>query len=356
MVCTLFRERPWYLTRTSKARYDSGDPRGTQSWGFYWIFNMLEQEITIHVDRRWLSFGLSLIFHVLLILTLNIGWDYLESPEKAMEKTTPMVVESINQEMLEAMKNMKTVGIKGGNKDSFAAVEAPTQIVPRGSYGIAQPKNAAKSVLEKLESLEKTKTTTAQHNKVKPTLDLSKLAIPKNDETPNLPAKKPTLKSVNLQGSEIREFLKNDNLSAPMLNPQANPFLANSNIDVKMEVPEGVDVSELNEYELQFYSFQKRTATSYISSFYKNLDRFVTQNPQVRFPLTTGRETMTGRVTFDKEGNIKQIKMIRWSNSDKMQDFFQEVLEGINRLPNPPKALVKETGQFNIYYTLIING
>lgn len=321
---------------------------------------MLEQEITIHIDRRWLSLSFSLVFHVLLLLTLNYTWDYLESPENAIEKTAPMVVESINQEMLDEMKNlqhMKTVGVKGGSKSSFAAIENPPQIIPRGTYGIAQPKNAAKNILDKLEHAEKNKTATVSKSS-KTTLDLSKLAIPKDDEAPNLPAKKnAALKSVNLQGNEIREFLKNDNVSAPpILNPMANPFLANSNIDVKMEVPEGVDISELNEYELQFYSFQKRTATSYISSFYKNLDRFVTQNPQVRFPLSSGRETMTGRVTFDRDGNIKQIKMIRWSNSDKMQDFFQDVLEGINRLPNPPKALVKETGQFNIYYTLIING
>lgn len=323
-----------------------------------WIFNMLEQEITIQIDRRWLSAGLSVIFHLLLLFALNTTWDYLESPDRALEKTAPMVVESINQEMLNELKNMKTVGIKDGKKGSFAGIESKPQIIPRGSYGVAQPihtKSAAKNILEKLESLEKSKTAAIPANK-KSTLDLSKLAIPTN-ETPNVAIKKPALKSVNLQGNEIKEFLKSDNVSAPPLsNPMANPFLANSNIDVKMEVPEGVDISELNEYELQFYSFQKRTATSYISSFYKNLDRFVTENPQVRFPLTTGRETMTGRVTFDKDGNIKQIKMIRWSNSDRMQNFFQDVLEGINRLPNPPKALVKEAGQFNIYYTLIING
>ena len=320
---------------------------------------MLDSEITIKIDRKAIALIFSLVFHFVLFLTLNQAINSHNSLESIMEKTTPLVMESLSQEALEAMK-MRTVGKENGKKGAMAVPELIKKSVGYKAAPTTNPQSQnnpsegkmAQRVAEKLASLEHQKET-PKHQK----LDLSSLAISETDQkTDYRKGKNLSLKSLNLKGSEIREFLKNDNIAAPMLSPNANPFLANSGIDVKMEVPEGVDVSELNEYELQFYSFQKRTAISYISSFYKTLDHFMMVNPQVRFPLSTGKETMTGKVTFDKDGHIKEIKMIRASNNEKMQLFFEDVLEGINRLPNPPKTLVKDQGQFSIFYTLVING
>src|SRR5690606_36035176 len=93
--------------------------------------------------------------------------------------------------------------------------------------------------------------------------------------------------------------------------------LNNSDILVNLEVPEGVHPDELNKYELMFYGFQRRTAILYINSFYTNLDRFQREDPHLQFPMTNSKQVMTGRLTYDEKGNVKQIKMLRWSNEDK---------------------------------------
>ena len=46
---------------------------------------------------------------------------------------------------------------------------------------------------------------------------------------------------------------------------------------------------------------------------------------------------------------------MRWSDDDGVQELFQNTLEGINALPNPPRALIQNKDQFSIYYRLNIN-
>jgi hypothetical protein len=313
---------------------------------------MQESEVVIKIDRKIIVGLMSLGLHAIFFLAANQYIRFANSLDRILEKTTPLVVESINQEMLQELKNYKTVGVKGGSKSGGTLLPEVNQKASAASKARPQSNSSAQNVAKKLSQLE-------NGHRYSKQLDLKSLQITDADETSNANfqvRRRSTIKSVNLKGAQIREFLKNDNFSAPMLNPMANPFVANSGIDVKMEIPEGVDVSELNEAELQFYSFQKRTAMSYISSFYKTLNKFILENPQVKFPLNISREVLTGRITFDKNGNIKTIKMLRSSTDDHMQKFFEDVLEGINNLPNPPRAIVKDIDQFNIYYTLIING
>ena len=60
-------------------------------------------------------------------------------------------------------------------------------------------------------------------------------------------------------------------------------------------------------------------------------------------------------IVFDKEGNIVSIQIMRWSQSDEVQDLFEQTLKEIRSLPNPPKALLENNEEFNIYYNLKIN-
>lgn len=124
---------------------------------------------------------------------------------------------------------------------------------------------------------------------------------------------------------------------------------------VKLEVPKGVKEDELNKHELVFYSFQKRTAMNYINSFYKKLNEFELQNPQLRFPLTTKKQKMIGRVIYDKNGDIVKINILKWTNVRKLQDFFVEVLKEMSSLPNPPHQILKDE-KFTVFYSLTVNG
>ncbi|MES2527483.1 MAG: hypothetical protein V4598_10365 [Bdellovibrionota bacterium] len=164
-----------------------------------------------------------------------------------------------------------------------------------------------------------------------------------------------TLSAISLKGEQIHKFAQSENAATLSGDPRA-ATLSNSDILVNLEVPEGVNPDELNKYELMFYGFQRRTAIGYINSFYKHLDKFQRENPHKNFPLTETKQVMTGRLTYDKAGNITQIKMVRWSNVDQLQDFFVDVLKDMDTLHNPPQALWEKNGEFSIFFSLVING
>jgi hypothetical protein len=164
-----------------------------------------------------------------------------------------------------------------------------------------------------------------------------------------------TLSAISLKGNQISKFAQAESATTLSGDPRA-ATLNNSDILVNLEVPEGVNPDELNKYELMFYGFQRRTAIGYINSFYKHLDKFQRENPHLQFPMTETKQVMTGRLTYDSKGNIVQIKMVRWSNEDRLQDFFVDVLKDMDTLHNPPQALWEKTGEFSIFFSLVVNG
>ena len=165
--------------------------------------------------------------------------------------------------------------------------------------------------------------------------------------------RKKAIKSLSLNRESIRSFLKNSNNAQS--SKQYMQALGDTDSVVKLEVPEGVKESELNKHELVFYSFQKRTAMTYINSFYKKLNEFKLQNPHLNFPMTEDQKKMVGRVVYDKSGNIVRINMMKWTHIEKLQDFFLDVLQEMSALPNPPKAILKD-GEFTVFFALTVNG
>jgi hypothetical protein len=163
------------------------------------------------------------------------------------------------------------------------------------------------------------------------------------------------LKGVSMKRDEIGTMARSESANALSGDPRAQS-LSNSDVLVNLEVPEGVNPDELNEYELKFYGFQRRTAIGYVNTFYKHLDKFQRENPHKQFQLTDTKQVMTGRLTYDKEGNIMQIKMMRWSNVGELQNFFEDVFKDMDTLHNPPQALWEKNGEFSIYFSLVING
>jgi hypothetical protein len=175
---------------------------------------------------------------------------------------------------------------------------------------------------------------------------------------PEVGPQKKALEAISVNGSQMKKFLQGGagpNAMA-LSGDDRTSGLSNSDVMVRLEVPEGVNPDELNEYELMFYGFQRRTAINYVNSFYKHLDKFVAQNPHIAFPMTDTKQVMTGRLTYDDQGNIKQIKMIRWSNEGRLQGFFEEVLKDMDTLHNPPQALWNKSGEFSIFFSFIVNG
>lgn len=278
--------------------------------------------------------GLVVLLHGLLIYQ-ELSSMKLFFTSETSEKT-PLRIRSIETNTL------RKIGTKSGDKkiDSFASF--------RKFAPVKKDERQEKDAKPKPESLSLS--------------DLS-LAQPQNSPPPQRPGTLPkiaqekpkAISAISLKGKEIQEFMKSSPSSSVSGDPRASK-LSESDILVNLEVPEGVEADELNKYELMFYGFQRRTAINYINAFYKNLDKFQRENPHLTFPMTDSKQIMTGRLTYDEKGNIKQIKMIRWSNEDRLQDFFEDVLKEMDTLQNPPHALWKKTGEFSIFFSFVING
>lgn len=185
------------------------------------------------------------------------------------------------------------------------------------------------------------------------TEEMKQVEVKDSTPTRNGLLPKKAIKSLSLNKKSIQSFLKN----TPNEQSASQFLKAMQDTDtlVKLEVPKGVKEDELNKHELVFYSFQKRTALNYINSFYKKLNEFELKNPHLHFPLTDKKEKMIGRVVYDKNGNIIKINMLQWSNVEKLQDFFLDVLKEMTALPNPPDQIIQDE-QFTVFYALTING
>jgi hypothetical protein len=192
--------------------------------------------------------------------------------------------------------------------------------------------------------------------------DLSDLGM--NATPPTRPGQRPEVKArkvtemnrVSLKNKDFKDFSK----SFPSGGLAISDIMAGAqkinDAIVSIEVPEGVNPDELNEYELMFYGFQRRVAMNYTNSILKQVNQFQKKHPRYRIP-NLNRITMTARITYDKEGNVMQIKMIRWTHVNELQGLFEEIVKGIDQLHNPPKTLWEKNGEFSMFYTLeILNG
>jgi hypothetical protein len=158
--------------------------------------------------------------------------------------------------------------------------------------------------------------------------------------------------AIKLKGSKLSEFMRQNNIGGAET-AQYQP-LKTSGVQVKLEVPEGVKLDKLNETEMIFYGFQRRMAIQYINTLLGHIDEHNQKNPHQQFPLTTNKEILSGKITFDKEGNIVKVQLVKPTNKQKLDHFFEDVLTNLGPLQNPPDAVINAQGTFSVYYTLTI--
>ncbi len=308
-----------------------------------------------------------LLHAVMLTSQRRINLSKMISQSKPLER---QAIQLKNISTIEEFTKVRTVGardskVKNGTYLSKQPSESKT--ISKERYAPDQMSNQAHHAPSK--SVSKSNLSLKDLSASRPTFAQPKAqsaAVPQVAKRPgtrpeSLPERPKALNAISLKGAQIQQFAQGSQgyagASASDLSgdPRARS-LSNSDILVNLEVPEGVNPDELNKYELMFYGFQKRTATGYVNSFYKRLDKFQAENPHLSFPMTDTQQVMTGRLTYDDKGNIKQIKMIRWSNNQRLQGFFVEVLKEMDTLHNPPQALWQKTGEFSVFFSLVVNG
>ncbi|MEI8346050.1 MAG: hypothetical protein WCG27_01185 [Pseudomonadota bacterium] len=287
------------------------------------------------MNRRrelFLPFLLSFLLHIVLGGALLIIYPYLSPsnnysppPDKviALEKISP-----------QELQRLKTVGVTNGAKDFSIPMPTPNASAP-----------------DKIDLTKKENNVTLAELRPRSQKTLEKMAEEKDkkDKMKN-EAKEPQA------DYGFQRAMQQDVLKEMAVNSDNAPALRSTGFNIQFTPPDGVKEDELNGQDKIFYSFQKRTYMSYLNSFIKTYNKKVLERPIVKLAFSNENHNLTGRVVFDKMGNIVSIKIIQWSDNDEIEKLFEETLESIGALPNPPKALLEEKEQFTVYYSLKING
>ena len=167
-----------------------------------------------------------------------------------------------------------------------------------------------------------------------------KSPIRKNKIT-KIKQRKTAIKNIEFKADEIQSIAGED-----------SDLILNSGI--KFESKKGVPVDELNTQELVYYAFKNRTAIQYKNSVVKNLNILKRDNPSLFRRIKDSIHDMSGKISYDREGNVVNIKITQWSDSNEVQDFFVNALKDIRAIPNPPEGLLDEEGFRATYHLKLV--
>lgn len=123
------------------------------------------------------------------------------------------------------------------------------------------------------------------------------------------------------------------------------------NTGIEFESKKGTPIDELNSHELVYYSFRNRSAIQYKNAIVKNMNILKQSNPRLFLRIKDTIHNMKGKISYDREGNVMNIRVLQWSDSDEIQDFFVQALRDIRAIRNPPQGILDDRG-FRATYEL----
>lgn len=340
--------------------------------------------------RLFITLAVSLVFHYLVFDLLGNLKGIQLFPE-----ISPKAKQDLVEIDLVPKQKIRNIGIKNGSKSNSVYLGSGEKGRPTSKQQQLQPKKktsqrpvrpasmAKRPTIKKIQE-EKPLAKNEQASKKQPSeaVSLSQMGISSNQlgsfsytekrkkNSKHIPGQfsrfvkeiSPTVtanKLVGISSHEIGNLSKN---IVPTFNFNHSPnlldeqyFLKSSDLNILFEVPEGVDPSNLNRKEMVFYGFRKRIAESFVSSLLNSYQKFKVENPHIKIPERNSNEHLMGKVTYDRNGNIKVIRFVKWSQLDNTQEFFDKVLKELKTLPNPPKDILNSSEEFNVYYSLLID-
>lgn len=179
-------------------------------------------------------------------------------------------------------------------------------------------------------------------------------AAPSKNPTRDEPGlRKKSFNGINYQGKSVRQNLKMSQMD--LIPPSARQQLQNTFSAIQID-REKTDADELNKDELVFYSFFNRVGEAYLHAFVEEINAYQKRYPSRKYSLPFPDEAteVMAEITYDENGDILRIKTLRWSDVGYFQDFFMNVMQALDALPNPPDELIKPDGTFSIKYSLKI--
>lgn len=244
----------------------------------------------------------------------------------------------------ETLKKLKTLGSKTGKeKDSFSLP------APRRKNAEQLPQKNENDL--SLKSLGVAVNDIKGQSRPLPSKEVSKNKFNAQNLAEGLGSR--SIKDIQATNNTEKAIIYGQTLRSIGLSTDEREVLSAAGLDMNFSPPKGVSEEELNSEEKVYYAFQKRAYTNYINSFISQYRRMTNIRPGIKKSLMNGKHQLTGKIIFDKDGNIVSSKVLKWSEDNDVQTLFDKTLENISSLPNPPESLLRD-GQFVVYYQLYI--
>lgn len=149
--------------------------------------------------------------------------------------------------------------------------------------------------------------------------------------------------------------LRHEKIAEYSSHARENELLKSTRLNFHFSTPKQSDRGDFNEIDKVLYSFKKRMYISYINSLIKSYEQILLEKPLIKKAIREEKHILTGKILFDREGNIVKINILKSSLSDEVHALFESTLTGIHSLPNPPKMIIEDRENFTVYYQLSIN-
>jgi hypothetical protein len=265
-----------------------------------------------------------------------------------LEKNS-ITVDTINQQELQQLKQQwRKVGIKNGKKNDQEFFQGQVKKKIDLSNLAIKPGSTKTPPVDKIENSQNLNPTNALtgNQKVSSARATYNNRISKQLQN-NATSNKPFQMMIKEELAHISTDSKNDSDLLTILN--------NTDLQLRLDPPEGVSVDELNQLESIFFGFNQRAMAKFIQTIFNEYLKMDRKSPFFMRQLKIKNESMLGKVTFDQNGDIIKINFLRSSDLEPVQVLFENTLQSMQKLQNPPKDLIKN-GEFSIFYQLIIKG
>ena len=133
------------------------------------------------------------------------------------------------------------------------------------------------------------------------------------------------------------------------------PWPDQVNLGAEFMPPQGLPLDELNSLERKFYAFKRRVNQYYVATFMQTYQHFLLAHPNFNDYLATlNSQQLTGRLTYDEQGNLMATKIQRWSDDDLLESLFEQVLAKLSTIQNIPREFLNHEQQLVIYYNFYL--
>lgn len=286
--------------------------------------------------------GLGFLASILMHGALALMWGHLNAiPGLGQQETSSSQRFKLENLSDSQIKKIRQAGVRGGSKKGFSSP------LPPQAQKQAQKQQTQDQPQERisLQDLAPSSGNSSSQNKSAQPRTQEQEASDFRVSNQEVAAQRIARQQQAIQGEVLKELSASN---------RAREVIQTTGFNLQFEPPEGIPQDELNSVEKIFYSFQKRTFTSYVNTFISNYHQMTLQSSKLKRALQTQSHDLLGRVEFNRKGEAASIRVIEGSPIQEVQNLFEKTLKDL-KLPNPPADLLREDGRFVIYYRLKIN-